>query len=129
MITERDIQRHKDRLADLLLEVAEESVVTGPWSDDTIVNVYLPVPLGIIRELKEGPTRKQHVRVEQHYYLDYLADYGPASVTELAAAFDVSVSTAERKLEGLVSQGKVVVDLEHGGAQCSCIKYKVRNDT
>jgi DeoR/GlpR family transcriptional regulator of sugar metabolism len=52
-------------------------------------------------------TRKPHVKVEQHYYLDFLRDYGSHSLYDLATTFDVSETTAKRKLDGLIGQGKV----------------------
>lgn len=51
--------------------------------------------------------RKTPVRVEQNVYLDYLRDFGPQTIADLAQHFDVHVGTARNKLEGLIYQGKI----------------------
>jgi predicted transcriptional regulator len=51
--------------------------------------------------------RKAHNQVEQHYYLDFIVEYGPMTADDLAMTFDVHRITAWRKLEGLVHQGKL----------------------
>lgn len=52
--------------------------------------------------------RKAHVRVAQHYYLDMLIDCGPMTLGDIAMTFNVHETTARHKLDGLISQGKVV---------------------
>lgn len=56
--------------------------------------------------------RKPHVRVEQHYYLDWVKEYGATPIEDFIATFDVSYSTAKRNLDGLVHQGKLKLDPE-----------------
>lgn len=64
-------------------------------------------------------SRKAHIKVEQHYYLDWVKDYGPTPIETFMAAFDVSYTTAYHKLRGLVAQGKLkfnptTKEYEHG---------------
>lgn len=63
------------------------------------------------------PDRKPHIKVEQHYYLDYITEHGPQTAQDLAAIFDVSVTTAKFKLAGLVYQGKLVPRSDFLGPQ------------
>lgn len=51
--------------------------------------------------------RKPHVHVEQHYYFDWVKDYGPTTIDTFVGAFDVSEATAKRYLDGLIVQGKI----------------------
>lgn len=57
-------------------------------------------------------TRKQHTRIPQDAYLDYLKEHGSHSLWDLAIVFDVSEVTARRKLNGLIYQGKVESHIE-----------------
>lgn len=50
-------------------------------------------------------TRKHHVRVPQHAYLEAAREVGEASVDGFAKHLGVSTVTARRRLDGLVAQG------------------------
>ena len=57
-----------------------------------------------------GAQRKQHVQVSQDDYLLYVQEYGPNTLEEVAAATGQSIGTAKRKLDGLVSSGKLTAE-------------------
>ena len=62
--------------------------------------------------------RKQHVTVPQSEYLRVMQDVGLGSVVleDIAEHLGVSPTTARRKLDGLVAQGKVAVEPGHNRA-------------
>ena len=75
-----------------------------------------------------APARKPHVIIEQHYYYDYILEYGPTSMHDLALTFDVSLTTAQYKLKGLVSQGKLKVVREERPQMYSVYGIPGRDD-
>lgn len=57
--------------------------------------------------------RKPHVHVAQDTLLEAVREVGSGELPTIAEAFSLSEATARRKLDGLVSQGKLRV---HPGA-------------
>lgn len=55
-------------------------------------------------------TRKQHVQVSQLTIYEYVRDHGVTDVNEIMVHFDISFTSAWRKLIGLVHQGKLIHD-------------------
>jgi predicted ArsR family transcriptional regulator len=61
--------------------------------------------------------RKPHVRVSQDRYLEVLDEVeGTAWLDDIAEFLNVHPSTARRKLDGLVAQGKVTVERSSMGS-------------
>ena len=54
-------------------------------------------------------SRKRHVDVPQERFLEVLQEVGDAPLDHVAEYLNVSESTARRKLDGLVVQGKLSV--------------------
>jgi predicted ArsR family transcriptional regulator len=54
--------------------------------------------------------RKKHVQVSQDAILAALQETGGGELPTIAQYFDVSETTARRKLDGLVYQGKLKVE-------------------
>lgn len=53
-------------------------------------------------------TRKPHVYVDESEYLRVIREVGIFHLEDIASYLNVSSSTARRKLDGLVVQGKAV---------------------
>lgn len=60
-------------------------------------------------EIEEVSPRKKHVRVEQDDLLGYFVEHGDTSLQQLCDVFDVSQTPTQRKIDGLVHQGKLEV--------------------
>lgn len=62
------------------------------------------------QESRAAKRRKHHVKADQEAIYVFVVETGIVTVSEAADRFDVSPASARRKLDGLVSQGRLIRD-------------------